>query len=135
LFSLTGEHCRSSKLPLSFRDSLIGERGVLRRELPRLENILSPSAGLTGDVGEVGDRGERDLRSEQEIGEREGGRQGDDGEEGECGKRSSSLGLLSILIVGGATSADLDLLLPSGDGDRDLRDRRDPKPPLFERGI
>ena len=41
---------------------------MLSLELPRLENILSPSTGLMGEVGEVGERGEREPRSKEELG-------------------------------------------------------------------
>lgn len=105
-------------------------------ELPLLEKILSPSTGLLGDVGEVGDRGDRDPRSQQEFGERAGGSPGESGDEGEGGgKRHSSLGLLSILMIGGTPSTDLDLLPPNGDGDLDLLALLEQKLPLFERGI
>ena len=130
MFSLTGEECSSRRLPLSFLDSFIGDRGVLSLELPLLENILSPSTGLFGEVGEVGERGERDPWSKHEFGERGSGRPGEWGDEGEGGKRHSSLGLLSILIIGGTPSADLDLLPLIGDGDRDLLALREQKPPL-----
>ena len=130
MFSLTGEQCSSRRLPLSFLDSLIGERGVLSLELPLLENIRSPSTGLFGDVGEVGERGDRDPRSQQEFGERAGGSPGESGDAGEGGKRLSSLGLLSILMIGGTPSTDLDLLPPNGDGDRDLLALLEQKLPL-----
>jgi len=109
---------------------------VLSLELPRLENILSPSTGLMGEVGEVGERGEREPRSKEELGDLAGGSPGETGDDGEGGgKRHSSLGLLSIFMIGGTPSADLDLLPPSGDGDRDLLALREQKLPLFERGI
>ena len=130
MFSLTGEQCSSRRLPLSFLDSLIGESGVLSLELPRLEKILSPSIGLFGEVGDVGERGERDPRSQQELGERAGGSPGETGDEGEGGKRHSSLGLLSILIIGGTPSTDFDLLPPNGDGDLDLLALLEQKLPL-----
>jgi len=108
---------------------------VLSLELPLLENILSPSTGLFGEVGEVGERGDLDERSQHEFGERTEGSPGESGVDGEGVKRHSSLGLLSILMIGGTPSTDLDLLPPNGEGDRDLLALREQKLPLFERGI
>jgi hypothetical protein len=109
---------------------------VLSLELPRLENILSPSTGLIGDVGDVGERGEREPRSKEALGDLVGGSPGETGDEGEGGgNRHSSHGLRSIFMIGGTPSTDLDLLPPKGDGDLDLLVLREQKLPLFERGI
>ena len=78
-----------------------------------------------GDVGDLGDLVEGDLDEAESDGERGGPRGEETGE-----KTESSLGLLSILIVGGPPSTDFDRLPPFGDGDRDRRTRRDPKPEL-----
>ena len=58
---------------------------MLSLELPRLENILSPSTGLMGEVGEVGERGEREPRSKEELGDLAGGSPGETGDDGEGG--------------------------------------------------
>ena len=78
-----------------------------------------------GDVGDLGDRGEGDREGAEPGGERGGPRGEETGE-----KTESSLGL-SILIVGGPPSTDFDRLPPFGEGDRDRRTRRDPKPELW----
>ena len=100
--SRAGEHCSSNRLPISFLLSLIGDSGVLSRELPLLDITRSPPAspGLRGEVGEVGDRGERGPGPQGEG--RGGGRPGEAGEEGEAAalNRHSSLGVRSILILG-----------------------------------
>ena len=80
---------------------------------------------MVGDVGDLGDRVEGDLDEAESDGESGGPRGEETGE-----KTESSLGLLSILIVGGPPSTDFDRLPPFGDGDRDRRTRRDPKPEL-----
>ena len=110
---LAGEHWSSARLPISFLLSLIGDKGVLRREPPLLGKIRSESPpaaaeGLMGDVGEEdGDLGEP---AAAQIGRATGG--GKPGEVGELGDwapcRHSSLGVRSILILGGPVSADLD---------------------------
>ena len=104
-FSLMGELLKSKRLSVSFLDSLIGERGVLTlsRDVPLLLYILSPSP----DVGDVGDLG--DLTGLSELGE---GDRGERGDEGEGEKMESSLGVLSILMIGATPSIDLDLLPP-----------------------
>ena len=79
-----------------------------------------------------GRRGEREPRSKEELGDLDGGSPGETGDDGEGGgKRHSSLGLLSIFMIGGTPSADFDLLPPSGDGDRDLLALREQKLPLL----
>ena len=84
------------------------------------ENELSE---LVGDVGERGDL----VRGDLEVAE-SGGERGDDrGEVGEGEKRDSSLGVFSILMMGGTPSTDFDLLPALGEGDLDLRTRLDPK--------
>ena len=110
-FSLMGELLKSRRLSVSFLDSLMGERGVLTLslEVPLLLYSLSST-----EVGEVGDLGER----------------GAGGEVGEGEKMESSLGVLSILMMGATPSTDLDLFPPCGEGDRDRRTLRDPKPAL-----
>ena len=84
-------------------------------------------------VGDVGDLGDLENLSELEDGDLEndsigdnGGARGDDGE-GVGQHNDSSLGVLSILIIGGTPSTDLDLLPPFGDGDLDLLVLLDPK--------
>ena len=111
-FSLMGELLKSSRLSVSFLDSLMGERGVLTLslEVPLLLYSLSAST----EVGEVGDLGER----------------GAGGEVGDGEKMESSLGVLSILMMGVTPSTDLDLFAPCGEGDRERRTLRDPKPAL-----
>ena len=111
-FSLMGELLKSRRLSVSFLDSLMGERGVLTLslEVPLLLYSLSAST----EVGEVGDLGES----------------GAGGEVGDGEKMESSLGVLSILMMGATPSTDLDLFPPCGEGDRDRRTLRDPKPAL-----
>ena len=103
-----GELLKSRRLSVSFLDSLMGERGVLTLslEVPLLLYSLSST--------EVGDLGER----------------GAGGEVGEGEKMESSLGVLSILMMGATPSTDLDLFPPCGEGDRDRRTLRDPNPAL-----
>jgi len=92
--------------------------------------------GEVGEVGERGERGEREPHSKEELGDLGGGSPGETGDDGEGGgKIHSSLGLLSIFIIGGTPSADFDLLPPKGDGERALLDLLEQKLPLFERGI
>lgn len=81
---------------------------------------------MVGDVGDLGDRVEGDLDEDDSEGESGGPRGEETGE-----KTESSLGLLSILIVGGPPSTDLERFPPFGDGDRDRLTRRDPKPELW----
>lgn len=85
---------------------------------------------LVGDVGDLGDldSGDLDKDSEGDSGEATG-------EEGEGEKTDSSLGVLSILIMGGAASTDFDLFPPRGDGDLDLLILLEPKLELLDLGI
>ena len=77
---------------------------------------------MVGDVGDLGDRVEGDLDEDDSEGESGGPR-------GEQTGEKSSLGLRSILIVGGPPSTDLERFPPFGDGDRD-RDTKSENPGL-----
>lgn len=128
LFVLIGEFVKSSRLSVSFLDSLIGDKGVLMLSLPELRLVfLSENENsFVGEVGDLGDLFRGDLESDGDS----GGANGDEGE-----KTDSSLGVRSILMIGGPASADLDLFPSLGEGDRERRTLRDPKQELLDRGI
>lgn len=85
-------------------------------------------------MGEVGERGDLGVQGEVvNVGDRGGGSPGDNGDDGD-GEISSSGGEGDTLIIGG-TSTLRDLDDPRGEGDRERRERRFEKLPLFERGI
>ena len=83
-------------------------------------------------MGDVGDRGDlENLSEEDEDGDldivSEGEYDGVMGDEGDGEKIDSSLGVRSILIIGGTPSTDFDLLPALGEGDLDLLTLREPK--------
>ena len=130
---MVGSLVHSSRLSVSFLDSLMGERGVVRPSLALARPPYTLSSPQLVPGGEAGDRGPdlQNLGSSLEELARpagsEGERGGPRGEEGE-GQRDSSLGALSPLMAGGAApSTDLDLPPPLGEGDLDLRTRLEPK--------
>jgi len=138
---MVGSLVHSSRLSVSFLDSLMGERGVVRPSLALARPPYTLSSPQLVPGGEAGDRGPdlQNLGSSLEELARpagsEGERGGPRGEEGE-GQRDSSLGALSTLMAGGAApSTDLDLPPPLGEGDLDLRTRLEPKLELFDLGI
>ena len=84
-------------------------------------------------VGDVGERGDLEYLSDEEDEDgdldntSDGEYDGVIGEEGEGEKIDSSLGVRSILIIGGTPSTDFDLLPAFGEGDLDLLTLLEPK--------